>query len=115
MPAIFINMIEGLNAEQKKNMIERVSEVSAKNVGVPQERVKIMLTERSPDQVAVGGKLLSEGGSNGFLYPIVFINTKVGKSDELLLRWKKDATEAISETCDIPIENIAVFFIEHRL
>jgi len=115
MPTIFVNMIEGISEEQKKNMIKRVTEVSAKSVGVPQERAKIILTERSTDQMAVGGKLLSEGGSNTSLYPIVFMNTKVGKSDELLLGWKKDVAEAISETCNVPVENVAVYFIEHRL
>jgi len=115
MPVIFINMVEGVGEEQKKNMLKRVTEVSAKSVGLPHERVKIVLTERSAGQVAVGGKLLSESGLNGLLYPMVFINTKVGKGEELLLTWKKEAAEAISETCGIPIENVAVFFIEHRL
>jgi len=115
MPTIFVNMIEGISEEQKKDMIKRVTEVSAKSVGVPQERAKIILTERSPDQMAVGGKLLSEGGSSPSLYPIVFMNTKAGKSDELLLGWKKGVAEAISETCNIPAENVTVYFMEHRL
>ena len=60
MPTIFVHTIKGISEEQKKNMVKRVAEVSARDVGVPQEGVKIILTERSPNDMAIGGKLFSE-------------------------------------------------------
>ena len=49
------------------------------------------------------------------LYPIVYINTKAGKTDELLLAFKNSVKEAIAETCEIPAENVSVYFLEHRI
>ena len=112
MPTIFLHMIEGISKEQKKNMVKQVSEAAAKDVGLAVEKVRVILTERSPENMSIGGKLLDDNKS---LYPIAFVNTKAGKSDELLKGLRQHISEAISETCGIPIEQISIYFVEHRV
>ena len=114
MPTIFLHTIEGMTKEQKKNMAKRVTEVIVKDANVSEEKVRIVLAERSSENMCIGGKFLAESDKKP-LYPMAFVNIKAGRTEEVLKGLKQHLSEAISETCNIPIEEVSVYFFEHKI
>lgn len=57
MPFIHIEMLEGRSFEQKKALVEEVTEVVSKHTGAPKENIHIILTDlKKGDQLAQGGQ-----------------------------------------------------------
>ena len=113
MPNIIIHAMEGLTPEQRKNMVKRITETASKDVGVPPNDVRIIITEHQAKNMAIGGEFLDKG-SNTF-YPLVFVYTKAGKTDELLNNINLHIAEAIAETFECPVDKIRVYFIERKI
>ncbi len=59
MPTIFFYGPE-LETEQKKELIKDFTEAASKATGIDQSAFVVYLRCSNPDQVGVGGKLLSE-------------------------------------------------------
>ena len=113
MPNIIVHATEGLPPEQKKNMVKRITEYVSKDVDLPVEDVRIIITEHPTQNVAIGGEFLSEK-SNTF-YPLVFVGTKAGKTDELLKTISSHIADAIAEAFEYPADRIRVYFIERKI
>jgi len=58
MPFITIEMVEGRTPEQKRELVERITQVVSEVVDVPKERVFIFLEDLKKDHYAKSGKLL---------------------------------------------------------
>ncbi len=61
MPLVTIKIIEGRTAEQKRGLAKDITEAVVKNVGCPPQAVTIDIVEMKEGNVALGGKLFSDG------------------------------------------------------
>lgn len=60
MPIVQIQMFEGRTAEQKRNLVKKVTEAISETIGTPPEAVHIVLTDMSRGEYAEGGVLYSD-------------------------------------------------------
>lgn len=60
MPLVHIELLEGRNPEQLKQLVQDVTAAITKNTGAPAEHVHIVLNEMQADHYAVGGVLKSD-------------------------------------------------------
>lgn len=61
MPIIRVDIREGRSIDQKRAFAERVTAAAVEELDAKQERVRIRFDEFSPDEVALGGALMSDG------------------------------------------------------
>lgn len=61
MPVVTITMARGRSYEQKKQLSEEIARSVTTVLGVPVERVTILIHELEKENIALSGKLLSEG------------------------------------------------------
>jgi len=55
MPYITVKMLEGRTEEQKKNLVEKVTDAIVETTGVPKEKVVIFIDEMSPNHYGIAG------------------------------------------------------------
>ncbi|MBE3569204.1 MAG: 4-oxalocrotonate tautomerase [Bacillales bacterium] len=60
MPYVTVKMLEGRTDEQKKALVEKVTEAVAETTGAPKEKVTVFIEEMSKNHYAVAGKRLSD-------------------------------------------------------
>jgi 4-oxalocrotonate tautomerase len=60
MPIITVKMIEGRTEEQKKALVEKVTEAVAETTGAPKENVFIIIEEMQKNHYATGGVRFSD-------------------------------------------------------
>jgi len=60
MPVVTITMARGRSYDQKKRMTEEVTRALTSTLGVPQERVTILIHELEKENIALQGTLLTE-------------------------------------------------------
>ena len=60
MPIVTIKMIEGRTDEQKRALVEEVTEAVSKTVNAPKEAVTIVIEEMAKNHYATGGVRLSD-------------------------------------------------------
>ena len=61
MPVVTITMARGRSYEQKKQLSEEIARSVTTVLGVPVERVTLLIHELDKENIALSGKLLSEG------------------------------------------------------
>jgi 4-oxalocrotonate tautomerase len=61
MPVVTITMSRGRSYDQKKQLTEEIARALTSVLGVPVERVTILIHELERENIALSGKLLSEG------------------------------------------------------
>jgi len=57
MPIIQVEMLKGRTVEQKRSMIEKVTQAVSETVNCPKEAIKIIIREMDYDNFAEGGIL----------------------------------------------------------
>ncbi|KGX85580.1 2-hydroxymuconate tautomerase [Pontibacillus litoralis] len=60
MPYVTVKMLEGRTDEQKKALVEKVTEAVSETSGAPKEKVVVFLEDMPKNHYAVGGKRLSD-------------------------------------------------------
>lgn len=60
MPVVTVTMARGRSYEQKKRMAEEIAATVSRVLGVPPERVTILIHELEKENIAIAGTLLSE-------------------------------------------------------
>lgn len=60
MPIITVKMLEGRTDEQKKALVEKVTEAVAETTGAPKENVSIIIEEMQKNHYAVAGVRMSD-------------------------------------------------------
>lgn len=58
MPFVTIEMVEGRTLDQKRELVEKITQVVAETVNVPPERVYVFVEDLKKENFAQGGKLL---------------------------------------------------------
>jgi 4-oxalocrotonate tautomerase len=61
MPVVTITMARGRSYDQKKQLTEEIARALTTVLGVPVGRVTILIHELEKENIALSGKLLSEG------------------------------------------------------
>lgn len=65
MPFIQVTMLQGRTAEQKHDLIKKVSQATSDALGVPIERVRMAIVEVTPDEWGIGGEPVAKVRPNG--------------------------------------------------
>ncbi len=60
MPILTIHMLEGRSKEQKKNLIEKVTQTVVETLDTPPEAVRIVISEMSSEDYGVAGLPVNE-------------------------------------------------------
>lgn len=60
MPIIEIKMMSGRTIDQKRLLVKLVTEAVCESINTQAERVKIKLTDMTPDNYATSGKLIMD-------------------------------------------------------
>ena len=60
MPIIHVHLIEGRSIEQKRAMVEKVTQAVCETVNVPPEHVKIIMHDMAKHDYATAGVLKSD-------------------------------------------------------
>ena len=60
MPLIVFEVGGELTPEKKRELVQRLTEVSAEVTGIPEQAFVIYIHENEHDNIGVGGKLLTE-------------------------------------------------------
>jgi 4-oxalocrotonate tautomerase len=60
MPVVTITMARGRSYDQKKRLTEEITKALTTSLGVPVERVTILIHELDRENIALQGTLLSE-------------------------------------------------------
>ena len=55
MPYVTVKMLEGRTEEQKKALVEKVTEAVSETAGAPKESIHVFIEEISKNHLAVGG------------------------------------------------------------
>ncbi|TGE32310.1 2-hydroxymuconate tautomerase [Desulfosporosinus sp. Sb-LF] len=57
MPIVQVELLEGRTVEQKRLMVEKVTQAIVESTGAPAENVSIIIRDMSKESYAKGGKL----------------------------------------------------------
>lgn len=60
MPIIQVNMLEGRSLDQKKKLVETLTDAAVVSLGAPRDTVRVLINEMSADHYAISGELISE-------------------------------------------------------
>lgn len=60
MPYVTVKMIEGRSEDQKKALVEKVTDAVVETTGASAEKVVVFIEEMSKNHYGVGGKRLSD-------------------------------------------------------
>ncbi len=60
MPYITVKMLEGRTEEQKKALVEKVTEAVSETAGAPKENIVVFIEEMSKNHYAIAGTRLSD-------------------------------------------------------
>ncbi|WP_257985665.1 MULTISPECIES: 2-hydroxymuconate tautomerase [Bacillus] len=60
MPYVTVKMLEGRNEEQKRALVEKVTEAVSETTGAAPEKIVVFIEEMSKNHYGVAGKRLSD-------------------------------------------------------
>lgn len=60
MPVITVDWIAGRNKQQKAMIVEEITRTMVRVAGAKPENVRIIINDHSKDDLAMGGRLLSD-------------------------------------------------------
>lgn len=60
MPYVTVKMLEGRSEDQKKALVEKVTDAVSETTGAPKEKVVVFIEEMTKNHYAVAGKRLSD-------------------------------------------------------
>ncbi|KMJ55027.1 2-hydroxymuconate tautomerase [Alkalihalophilus sp. As8PL] len=56
MPIVTVQLLEGRTDDQKRALVERVTDAVSETTGAPAERISVVIDEMKPTNFAVAGK-----------------------------------------------------------
>lgn len=78
MPLVTVKMLEGRTDEQKRNLVEKVTEAVKETTGAAEEKIIVMIEEMRKDHYAVAGKtdqrygVILDNGRRCYVRPAYF-------------------------------------------
>jgi phenylpyruvate tautomerase PptA (4-oxalocrotonate tautomerase family) len=108
MPHMIIRMQEGINAEQKKKLVEDTCLAIMGEHARPGRRMAYELYEIPTKHLAIGGKFRS--GSPLSAYLISYLPSEIPNEQRAVIA--KDATKAIAKNLGCPLDEVRVEFVD---
>ncbi|MBN1447223.1 MAG: 2-hydroxymuconate tautomerase family protein [Bacteroidetes bacterium] len=62
MPIIHTHILEGRGSDTKRELIRNITEAVVRTLGVPEESVRVIISEMARDAYGIGGKTAKELG-----------------------------------------------------
>lgn len=62
MPIIHTHILEGRGSDTKRELIRSITEAVVRTLGVPEESVRVIISEMARDAYGIGGKTAKELG-----------------------------------------------------
>ncbi|WP_096185921.1 2-hydroxymuconate tautomerase [Evansella halocellulosilytica] len=60
MPYVTVKMLEGRTDDQKRALVEKVTEAVSETTNAPKEKIAVIIEEMSPSHYGVAGKRISD-------------------------------------------------------
>ncbi|TWI59739.1 2-hydroxymuconate tautomerase [Halalkalibacter nanhaiisediminis] len=60
MPIVTVKMLEGRSDDQKRALIEKITDAVTETTGAPAERVSVIIEEMKPTNLGIAGKRPSD-------------------------------------------------------
>lgn len=60
MPEVIVHAVKGRTLEQKKKLLQKITEAVVESFGVPADKVVVSILEADPENKSRGGVLYSE-------------------------------------------------------
>lgn len=60
MPFVTVKMLPGRTDEQKRNLVEKVTDAVSETTGAPKENITVFIEEMQANHYGVAGKLFSD-------------------------------------------------------
>ena len=60
MPFILVTMVEGRTAEQKHDLMKKITDATSESLGSDPQRIRVAIYEVSADEWAIGGEPISK-------------------------------------------------------
>ncbi|MCH9677197.1 MAG: 2-hydroxymuconate tautomerase family protein [Actinomycetia bacterium] len=60
MPFIQVTMVEGRTAEQKHDLMKKITDATSESLGSDPQRIRVAIYEVSADEWAIGGEPISK-------------------------------------------------------
>ncbi|MFD2680777.1 2-hydroxymuconate tautomerase [Bacillus seohaeanensis] len=60
MPYVTVKMLEGRSDDQKKQLVEKVTQAVSETTGASEDKIAVFIEEMTKSHYAVGGKRLSD-------------------------------------------------------
>ncbi len=108
MPIVRIDWVEGKTAEQKKKIIQNVTNGIHEIVGLDKSRVLVLINDYTVGNISNSGEPRSEVDKDGLL--VVRFDWAVGKTDEQKKKLIQHITQQMYEVCEIDKSRIIILF-----
>lgn len=112
MPVAHINLLRGHSRETLRQIVVETSEVMARVLGAPKDRLIVWITENDPDIWAIGGvpasEALAEGDRRTLEIPFVQMVLMEGRPKEQLHAVMAGISEVIARATGIDLGRIRV-------
>ncbi|WP_026691635.1 2-hydroxymuconate tautomerase [Alteribacter aurantiacus] len=60
MPYVTVKMLEGRTDDQKRELVQKVTDAVSESTGAPREKVAVIIEEMSPAHYGVNGERISD-------------------------------------------------------
>lgn len=110
MPNLNVYLTEGFTSQQKKALLQRMTDAVVDSISAPRASVRIFLIELAKSQICVGGRMLDEHEQHGG--PTVHALLVAGRSDAQKAALIGALTAVIDETLGVPAEPVRIMIID---
>ncbi len=110
MPNLNVYLVEGFSPQQKKALLERMTDAVVDSISAPRASVRIFLIELAKAQVCVGGRMLDEHAQHGG--PTVHALLVAGRTEAQKAALIGALTAVIEETLGVPADPVRIMIID---
>ena len=108
MPVVRIDWAEGKTVEQKKQIIQDITQGINEIIGLDRSRVLVLINDYQGENISWNGEPRSNDNKDGLLS--VRFDWAVGKTDEQKKELIKYITNLMNEICEIDKSRVIVLF-----
>ncbi|MBI5090557.1 MAG: tautomerase family protein [Actinobacteria bacterium] len=109
MPYLRIEMVEGVSAETRRELLRRTAEVFAEITESPLERIRTLIVELPADAFAVGGVPVADSGVQA---PFITIDVLAGRPPEQHQALIERISPLVAEIVGCPLDRVRTLVVE---
>lgn len=108
MPIVRIDWVKGKSPDQKKKIIQNITQGIHEIVGLDKSRVLVLINDYSLENISKNGEQRTEESNNGMM--CVRFDWAVGKTDEQKKNLIQYITQQLYEICGIDKSEVIILF-----